>query len=184
MDVKKGTVKVDGKIDDAWKDAPEVPLEIVLGAKCTGTAKLLWDKDNLYVLFDVKDDVLNKDNENAWEQDSIEVFIDENNSKAGGYEPDDKQYRISYENFLSFNGDKCLEENMKSKVKLTDDGYIVEASFKWTDIKPEEGTSVGLELQVNDAGSSGSRLGTISWADDTGTGYQNPEVFGTINLVK
>lgn len=185
MDVKNGTVKVDGKIDKEWDKAEEVPLSIVLGAKCTGTAKLLWDKDNLYVLFNVKDSVLNKDNENAWEQDSIEVFIDENNSKAGGYEPDDKQYRVSYENFLSFNGDKCIEKNMKSAVKLTDDGYIVEASFKWTDIKPKAGeTSVGLELQVNDAGSSGSRLGTISWADDTGTGYMNPEVFGTINLIK
>ncbi len=74
---------------------------------------------------------------------------------------------------------------MKSKAKTTDDGYIVEASFKWTDIKPVAGeTSVGLELQVNDAGSDGTRSGTISWADDTGTGYQNPEVFGTINLVK
>lgn len=184
MDVKSGSVKIDGKVDNAWNNAEEVPLSIVLGAQCTGTAKLLWDKDYLYVLFDVKDDVLNKDNENAWEQDSIEVFIDENNSKAGGYEPDDKQYRISYENFLSFNGDKCTEKNMKSAVKLTDGGYIVEAAFKWTDIKPAAGTSVGLELQVNDAGSSGSRLGTISWADDTGTGYMNPEVFGTINLVK
>ena len=185
MDVKQGTVKIDGKVDDEWDKATEVPLSIVLGANCQGTAKLLWDKDNLYVLFNVKDSVLNKANENAWEQDSIEVFIDENNAKAGGYEPDDKQYRISYENFLSFNGDKCLEENMKSKAKTTDDGYIVEASFKWTDIKPVAGeTSVGLELQVNDAGSDGTRKGTISWADDTGTGYQNPEVFGTINLVK
>ena len=183
MDVKKGTVTVDAEIDDAWANAEEVPLEIVLGAECEGTAKLLWDENNLYVLFTVKDSVLNKDNENAWEQDSIEVFIDENNSKAGGYEPDDKQYRVSYENFLSFNGDQCLEENMKSAVKVTDDGYIVEASFKWTDITPAEGDAVGLELQVNDASAEGTRSGTISWADTTGTGYMNPEVFGTINLV-
>lgn len=183
MDVKKGTVTVDGDVDEAWDNAEEVPLSIVLGAKCEGTAKILWDEDNLYVLFTVKDSVLNKDNENAWEQDSIEVFIDENNSKAGGYEPDDKQYRVSYENFLSFNGDKCLEENMKSAAKVTDDGYIVEASFKWTDITPATGDAVGLELQVNDAGADGTRSGTISWADNTGTGYQNPEVFGTINLV-
>lgn len=184
MDVKKGTVTVDGEIDDAWANAEDVPLSIVLGAKNEGSAKVLWDEENLYVLFTVKDSVLNKDNENAWEQDSIEVFIDENNSKAGGYEPDDKQYRVSYENFLSFNGDQCVEENMKSAVKITDDGYIVEASFKWTDITPAAGDAVGLELQVNDAGADGARSGTLSWADNTGTGYQNPEVFGTINLVE
>lgn len=185
MEVKKGTVTVDGEVDDAWADAEDVKLDIKLGAECTSTAKILWDEDNLYVLFTVKDGVLNNDNENAWEQDSIEVFIDENCSKAGAYEPDDKQYRISYENFLSFNGEKCLEENMKSAAVKTDDGYIVEASFKWTDIKPAAGeTSIGLELQVNDANADGARSGTISWADNTGSGYMNPEVFGTAKLVE
>ena len=73
---------------------------------------------------------------------------------------------------------------MKAAVKLTDDGFIVEAAFKWTDLKAKAGESkIGLELQVNDASNAGERIGTISWADDTGTGYMSPEVLGTAALV-
>ena len=55
--------------------------------------------------------------------------------------------------------------------------------MKWTDITPASGTEIGLELQINDAGASGERIGTMSWADDTGTCYMNPEMFGHAKLV-
>jgi endo-1,4-beta-xylanase len=185
IEIKQGTVNVDGEIDDAWKNAETVKLAIVVqSVAVTCDAKLLWDKDNLYVLMDVKDKVLNDASSDDYQQDSIEVFIDEDHKKPESYQPDDKQYRVSYKNKLSFNGEKCKAENMKSAVKLTDGGYLVEASFKWTDITPEAGkTVIGLELQVNDATSAGSRSGTLSWADDTGTGYMNPSVLGNAKLV-
>ena len=185
IEIAQGTINVDGEIDDAWKNAQVVKLEIVVqSVAVTCDAKLLWDKDNLYVLFDVKDKDLNDKSSDEWQQDSIEVFIDEDHKKPESYQPDDKQYRINYKNKLSFNGEKCKAENMKSAAKLTDGGYLVEASFKWTDITPEAGkTVIGLELQVNDATSAGSRSGTLSWADDTGTGYMNPSVLGNAKLV-
>ncbi|MBE7068896.1 MAG: hypothetical protein E7386_00125 [Ruminococcaceae bacterium] len=185
MEIKQGTVNIDGEIDDAWKNAEAVTLKIVVqSVAVTCDAKLLWDKDYLYVLFDVKDKDLNDKSSDEWQQDSIEVFIDEDHKKPESYQPDDKQYRINYKNKLSFNGEKCKAENMKSAAKLTDGGYLVEAAFKWTDITPEAGkTVIGLELQVNDATSAGSRSGTLSWADDTGTGYMNPSVLGNAKLV-
>ena len=131
----------------------------------------------------VKDAVLNDDSADDYQQDSVEVFIDENHARGGAYEADDKQYRISFNNKLSFNGEKCLEENITAKAVVTDDGYIVEAAMKWTDITPEVGTEIGLELQINDASASGERAGTMSWADDTGTCYMNPEMFGHAKLV-
>ena len=73
----------------------------------------------------VKDNVLNDDSEDDYQQDSIEVFIDETNSRAGGYDAGDKQYRVSFNNKQSFNGEKCLEEYIKSSAVVTDDGYIV-----------------------------------------------------------
>ena len=110
------------------------------------------------------------------------MFIDENNAKAESYEDDDKQYRVSCKNVTSFNGAKCTQDNMASEARLTSDGFEVVASFKWTDIKPQAGQKIGLELQINDAGASGSRLGTLSWYDENGTGYMNPGVFGTVTL--
>ena len=106
----------------------------------------------------------------------------ENNAKAESYEEDDKQYRVSCENKTSFNGTKCTADNMESYARLTDDGYEVIAAFKWTDIEPEPGQKIGLELQINDADNSGSRIGTLSWYDENGTGYMNPSVLGTVTL--
>ena len=41
-----------------------------------------------------------------------------------------------------------------------------------------------MEFQINDGASDGSRIGTISWYDENGTGYQDPSVFGTVKLVE
>ncbi|MBR5762297.1 MAG: endo-1,4-beta-xylanase, partial [Lachnospiraceae bacterium] len=184
LGVNKGTVKIDGLTDDeAWASVESIPLTINLGADVSATAKLLWDEEYLYVLMDVKDSVLNKDASQKHEQDSVEIFIDENNGKTGSYQEDDKQYRINYENERSFNGTKCLDENVLSAAVLTEEGYLVEAAFKWTDIEAMPLAEVGLELQVNDANANGTRSGTLSWADKTGNGWSAPEVFGTILLV-
>lgn len=181
-EVSKGTVKVDGTKDAAWKNAVTLPLTISLGAKATANAQALWDDTNLYVYYEIKDSVLNTENANEWEQDSVEAFIDENNNKSDSYEEDDKQYRISVENVQSFNGQKCTKENVVSAVKKTADGYVVEAAFKWTDLTPAVGSLVGLELQVNDADETGKRAGTLSWFDESGNGWGKPGVFGTVVL--
>ncbi|WP_051195144.1 endo-1,4-beta-xylanase [Pseudobutyrivibrio ruminis] len=183
MNVTKGTVTVDGDVDEAWEIAKNVDLSVAgSNPKATATAKLLWDEENLYVLMNVKDDDLDASASAVHEKDSVEVFIDENNHKSDGYEEDDKQYRINYLNETSFNGDKCLEDNVKHAVKVTDDGYVVEAAFAWTDITPEVGTAIGLDLQIND-GSNGARIGTRSWYDETGNGWSAPKVFGEVSLV-
>ncbi len=105
-------------------------------------------------------------------------------SAAFGDAPDDKQYRVSFSNYQSFNGEKCMAENIKSEVKTTDDGYVVACAMKWTDLAPKADDMIGLELQVNDAGNDGVRKGTLSWADDTGTCYMNPSMFGHAKLVE
>ena len=178
----KATVKIDGEADSEWDKAVAIPLTIKLGASVTSDAKVLWDDENLYVYATVKDPVLNKDSGDAYQQDSLEVFIDENNAKTESYDDDDKQYRINYMNEHSFNGKKCLEENVQSVANVTGDGYVIEAAFKWTDIKPKGGDRIGLELQINDADASGARIGTLSWNDETGMGWSKPSVYGTIEL--
>lgn len=182
ISIPKGKIEVDGEKEEAWNGAVNVPLTINLGAQVTASADLLWDEENLYVYFNVEDAVLNKDNEEVHQQDSIEVFIDELNSKSGVYGLEHKQYRVNYENALSFNGEKCLEENMTSATKTTDTGYVVEAAFKWTETTPIEDMRIGLELQINDADASGMRIGTLSWYDESGQGWTNPGVFGVAEL--
>lgn len=176
-----GTISVDADADAAWGNAVNIPLTINKGSEASANAKVLWDDDNLYVYATVNDAVLDKTGAQTHEQDSLEVFIDEDNGKTASYGEDDKQYRINYNNEQSFNGKKCLAENVKSATKTIDGGYVVEAAFKWTDIKPANGTKIGLEFQINDA-KDGKRIGTLSWYDETGMGWSGSNVYGTVEL--
>lgn len=176
-----GTISVDADADAAWGNAVNIPLTINKGSEASANAKVLWDDDNLYVYATIKDAVLDKTGAQTHEQDSLEVFIDEDNGKTASYGEDDKQYRINYNNEQSFNGKKCLAENVKSATKTIDGGYVVEAAFKWTDIKPANGTKIGLEFQINDA-KGGKRIGTLSWYDETGMGWSGSNVYGTVEL--
>ena len=176
-----GTISVDADADAAWGNAVNIPLTINKGSEASANAKILWDDDNLYVYATVKDAVLDKTGAQTHEQDSLEVFIDEDNGKTASYGEDDKQYRINYNNEQSFNGKKCLAENVKSATKTIDGGYVVEAAFKWTDIKPANGAEIGLEFQINDA-KGGKRIGTLSWYDETGMGWSGSNVYGTVEL--
>ncbi len=175
--IQKGSIVVDGVMDEAWSGVEEMPLSVKSqNAAASASAKALWDEDNLYVYMQVADANLDKAASEPYNQDSVEVFIDENNHKSGSYEEDDKQYRISYDNELSVNGSKC-EGNIKSETKQTASGYVVELAMKWTDIEPVVGDVIGFDLQINDA-KGGERIGTINLFDASGQGYQDTGVFG------
>ncbi len=183
--IPRGTITVDGEYDDAWKEA----ISVTLGNKtdspqASATVHLLWDEEYLYAYAEVTDADLNKDSEQVHEQDSFEIFIDETNSKAAEYNDATKQYRINYANEHSFNGEKCVEENETTFAKTTDTGYIIEGAFKWTEIKPEAGAYIGIELQINDADSNGVRIGTVTWNDITNQCWSSPACFGTGMLVE
>lgn len=183
--LKYGTPVIDGKLDKAWKSQSELTLTVKSGdPQATAKVRAMWDDQYLYIYAVVTDKSLSKANSNPWEQDSIEIFIDQNNAKTSSYEADDCQYRINYKNEASFNGAKCTADNLKSVTKLTKDGYIVEAAIKLTEIKPAKGKLLGIDFQINDDAGSGSRAGTYNWFDKTGTGYANPSVLGTVTLVK
>lgn len=120
---------------------------------------------------------------NAWEQDSVEIFLDQNNRKTATYEEDDGQYRINYNNVRSFGG-HADQDNFTSVTKIIEGGYIVEAAIALDKIVPEKGTVVGFDFQVNnDQDGDGKRDSVVNWADSTGQSYQNTSKFGVLNFV-
>lgn len=177
-----GAPKIDGTVDDSWSNAAELPVNRYQMAwqGANGTAKALWDKENLYVLVEVKDSALDKTSENAWEQDSIEVFVDENNGKTSYYEVDDGQYRVNFDNEASFNPGS-IAEGFKSATNQTHDGYIVEVKIPFKTITPVNETKIGFDVQIND-GNEGARQSIATWNDTTGTSYQDTSVFGELTL--
>lgn len=179
-----GTPVIDGNLDESWKNAKEFSTDVWVTGESGATAKVktMWDKDNLYVIADVTDAVLNKSNANPWEQDSVEIFLDQNNNKTSSYQGDDSQIRINYENEVSVSG--YNPTGLKTQTKITDKGYIVEAAIPLTEIKAENGYIVGFDVQVNDADASGQRTSVVTWCDKSGSSYASTSGFGNIKLVK
>lgn len=179
-----GTPSIDGVIDDIWSTTAEIPIDTYQMAwqGATGIAKAIWDEQNLYVLIQVNDSGLDKANENPWEQDSIEVFLDQNNAKTAYYQDDDGQYRVNYENVTTFNPD-IIGEGFESVVKITDTGYLVEVKIPFTTIVPRADIVVGFDVQINDA-NGGVRQSVATWNDKTGMGYTDTSVYGELTLTK
>nr|AAC43719.1 endoxylanase precursor [Thermoanaerobacterium sp.]prf//2209349A endoxylanase [Thermoanaerobacterium sp.] len=178
-----GTPVIDGKVDGVWNNPEAISTNTwVLGSNgATATAKMMWDDKYLYILADVTDNNLNKSSVNPYEQDSVEVFVDQNNDKTTYYENDDGQLRVNYDNEQSFGG-STNSNGFKSATSLTQNGYIVEEAIPWTSITPLNGTIIGFDLQVNDADENGKRTGIVTWCDPSGNSWQATSGFGNLML--
>lgn len=181
----RGTPVIDGKMDGIWSNSNIITTSTqVVGTPLGATAKVrtLWDDDYLYVLAEVADSNLDKSSPNAYEQDSVETFIDENNAKSIDYQSDDCQYRVNFNNETSFNG-ACDQERFKSATSVTPNGYIVEEAIPIEHVKAEAGRIIGFDVQVND-GTNGSRTGISIWCDPSGNSYKNTSGFGNLKMVE
>jgi endo-1,4-beta-xylanase len=179
-----GTPVIDGTVDSIWSKATELPINRFQMAwqGANGVSKVLWDNENLYVLIQVSDSQLDKSSPNPWEQDSIEVFVDENNAKTSSFEDGDGQYRVNFDNETSFNPVK-VGEGFESATKASGNGYTVEVKIPFKTITPENNTKIGFDVQIND-GKDGARQSAATWNDLTGLGYQDTSVFGVLTLMK
>ncbi len=160
-------------MDEIWNQAKEEPVRIMTMAwqGATGTVKTLWDEKNIYVLVRVKDKTLNTDSKNAYEQDSVELFLDENNDKSYYYQEDDGQFRVSCKNMVTF-GSNGKREGFQSSVKVTEDGYLVEAKIPLT-TTAEKGKVMGFDVQINDSNERGERISVAKFNDDSDNSWQS-----------
>ncbi|MGY4643904.1 endo-1,4-beta-xylanase [Cellulomonas sp. URHB0016] len=176
---------VDGDVDAVWADAPVVSTDtLVEGAAEGAKAKVraLWTDDALHLLYEVSDPTLDATSSNAWEQDSVETFLDPVNAKNGSYLPNDGQYRVNFENFQSVSGDlTVIGDRLTSATKVVDGGYVVEESIAFGRTAAV-GDLTGVDFQVND-GTAGVRTAVHSWTDPTGRSYQNTTRWGVAELV-
>lgn len=174
-----GSPKVDGKMDGIWNNAtPIVPKYTSTPENTNVLFRAMWDDDALYILAQVKDQFVSKDSVNPYEQDSVEIFVDENNDKSVEFGTDDLQFRVNYANDAT--ADKGDILRLYSATSEVEGGYIIEARIEW--MKPvDNDTLVGLELQIND-GKGATRVGTINVFDGTNNAWQNTSLFGNLIL--
>lgn len=184
---------IDGNEDDVWSAASRYKIANVMYSPPSSPNDLsadfraMWDENNLYVLVDVTDDILRHDStpDNWYQDDSVEVYIDADNSKSSQYGQTDYQY--------TFNWDKTSPKMQETKhnsaegvqyvLVTTDKGYRVEIKFPWSTLgtKPSAGAKIGLDVQVND-NDSGKRDHKIAWFAKQDNAWQNPQAFGNAEL--
>jgi endo-1,4-beta-xylanase len=170
-----------------WARARSITTAVhVVGTSgATATAKLLWDDHHLYVLATVTDPTLDASSPNAFEQDSVEIFVDPNNAKGSGYSDDDGQYRVNFNNAQTIGGTFsafAVSSNLHSATQVVPGGYVVEASIDLPTIRPRQGALLGFDLQVNDA-TAGVRTAATTWHDPTGLSFVNTSRWGVARLV-
>jgi endo-1,4-beta-xylanase len=163
-----------------------VTEKFVLGASgSTAVVKTLWDSRHLYIFARVTDSLLSKASGNPWEQDSVEIFVDQNNGKTTEYEADDAQYRVNFENTQSFGGAGSAAK-LTSAARLVEGGYVVEAAIALDAIpggRARPGLLVGFDVQVNnDELGNGVRASVATWNDESGRAFQDPSRFGVLKL--
>ncbi|MNO41731.1 Endo-1,4-beta-xylanase A precursor [compost metagenome] len=176
------TPVVDGTVDTIWSNAAELPVNRYQMAwqGAGGVAKTLWDDQNLYVLIQVSDAQLDKSSANVWEQDSVEIFLDENNGKTTFYQDDDGQFRVNFDNEATFNP-AGIAEGFQSATKVAGTNYTIEMKIPFKQITASNDKKIGFDVQIND-GKDGARQSVAAWNDTTGNGYQDTSVYGVLTL--
>jgi hypothetical protein len=184
---------MDGTMDEIWKSARPYPLANLVveppagGGKPAAEYRALWDENNLYLLVDVTDSILrNEPDQDLYQSDGIEVYIDATNGKAAEFGDTDYQYAVVWDKttpkIKEFKHDRT--NDVQYVVRTTDKGYCVAMKFPWRSLgtKPSAGAKIGLEVQVNDDQGHGHREAKITWHDQHDQAWQTPQAFGNAEL--
>ena len=168
MEIGFATPVIDGEVDDIWADASTqnfVPLDDP--ADGSGTWKVLYDADNLYVIVDVTDDSLQNDSAGSWQDDSVEIYFDGGNTKVNTpLSGDDHQYTFGWTtDEIQGTNITGATEGIEQVQVTTDTGWRIEIKMPWMSIwgvVPQAGDLIGIDVYYNDDDDGGdSREGKM-----------------------
>ncbi|WP_232459776.1 DUF6265 family protein [Winogradskyella sp. PC-19] len=200
--------------EDIWNTSEWLPInQLWLGDLYTpqdfqGRYKLAWTSDALYLLAEIKDDIL-IDNEKDplktwWNDDCLEIFIDEDNSGGNHqYNHNAFAYHIALDgNVVDMSPDqkgKLYNSHINSKrittgntsiwevkISLFDDSY--KDNTKNKPVKLTANKNIGFALAYCDNDKSQNRenfIGSVAvHGDDKNRGWIDANIFGTLLLSK
>ncbi|MGE5558482.1 MAG: sugar-binding protein [Bacillota bacterium] len=88
---------VDGNLNESnWNINTSVAKTILGTPNNTVTFGALWNSSNLYVGAKVLDSSLRNDSTNAWDDDSVEIYLDANHNHGTSYDSYDRQIVKGY----------------------------------------------------------------------------------------
>ena len=181
---------IDGRSEKPWDlAAPAHARNLVLGDLATqglfsARVRALWDEESLYVRYDVKDARKTPIIPGAAHlNDSVELYLDADNSKSGAYGPDDFL-------FIFVRGsNECLEvkhqktDGVVVKTGDQDGGYRMDVQIPWKLLgaSPKAGSFIGLDAHINH-GDGKTRFGKLAWFGKSDHVWESPARMGTAKL--
>ena len=186
---------IDGAIDEMWDLAPAQNIanvnigSVSSSSDLSATWRGLWTGEALCLLIDVTDESLRNDSGSSWwDDDTIEIYIDSDNSKYGSYDGvNDYQYGFRYNDGTIHIGQHSIvnTQGIVFVQNQTSTGYRLELSIPWTTLNsnPVSGQVIGIDVSIDDDDNGGGRDAQIAWNDTTATGWFNPSVFGEATLI-
>jgi hypothetical protein len=147
---------IDGEVDAVWALASTnsfVPLADP--ADGSGTWKVLYDAENLYVLVEVTDDSLKNDSASSWQDDSVEVYFDGGNTKLSTpLSGDDHQYTFGWTaNDIQGTNITGYTAGIEQAQATTATGWRIEIKMPWLSIQgkaPQARDLIGIDCYYND----------------------------------
>ena len=179
---------IDGSVSGIWASSATYALNNLTGSIPSGqsnsaTWQGLWDNNNLYVLVTVLDSAVISNS------DSVEVYVDGNDSKKTSYTGLDWQYIFGYgtPSVTQYsNGSQGTNTaGVTYGQAAIPGGYRIVASIPWSTlgVTPSTLDLIGLDVAINNFYVAGSRANKLFWQSVTDQDYNNPSLFGTAQLL-
>ena len=199
-----GAPEVDGEREEWWNALPNVGMQTYVDAGGETDIEAMtdmydhdfsawqgWNEDGFYLFVSIIDDVLSTANANTYEQDSIELYFDGDNSKNDvntGFDDNDMQCRFVLNANALEAGTGTAPVNAVVAWAETDLGADCEVFIPASDIEVyfslEEETEIGYELQINDDDGAGTREGMARWWSNSNETWHDPSYMGEARLAK
>jgi len=181
---------IDGKVDAVWDAVTPIPIKTRIdGADLTGPAdasgqfRVLYDSANLYALVDVNDERLFNDSGSSYLDDSVEFYIDaDNTKKAPGLTGNARQYTFGWTT-TDVQGTNTDITGIEHAQIDTPTGWRIEIKFPWQSLMGSAapvGKLIGIDCFYNDDDDGGdTRESQIAWHSTASNDWQTPASWGT-----
>lgn len=189
------SLEIDGALDSVLTAYPydSANQTIVTDTSFAGSDiaagfKAGWSSSHLYLFADITDDTLVSDGGNIYDNDGFEIYLDLGNEKSSGFDNNDYQLTYTWSDSgkgnMNVTNGNLNRESITYEMNTHNTGYAVELQIPWSSFarQPAEGDLIGFDFHVNDDDDGDARDKKITWRDENNNAWQDPSVFGTMQL--
>ena len=181
---------IDAQVDAVWAQASVQLLKNTItgvppanAADTSGQFRVLYDATYLYALVDINDNRLLNDSSSAYLDDSVEFYVDGDNTKAPSpLSGNNRQYTFGW-NATDIQGTNTALTGVEFAQVNTPTGWRIEMKFPWQSLRnagAPVNKFIGVDCFYNDDDDGGdTRERQIAWNSTIADDWQTPKDWGT-----